>query len=139
LPASSLKAVVATQLVAAAGLAAMFLLARVSHVPFSQISRDPATALHGAFITGYLSYMGACLWCAAAAIALFCGAVLRRGRQPAASFFIATGLISTMMLVDDLFMMHDGLIPYAVGADIEKTILGAYGVIGVAWLVRFRA
>src|SRR5688572_6923837 len=87
-----------TQGFAIVAVIALAILAHVAQVPFSHVSRDPATALGGPFVTGYLSYLGACLWCAATAIALF-SAVLARGggdggRVGASRFFLATGLLS---------------------------------------------
>lgn len=126
-------------------IVALFLLARIGHIPFAQVTRDPATAFHGSFLTGYLSYMGACLWCAAASVALFAGFLSRRSSNSATSnrqtqFFLATGFLSAILLVDDLFMMHDGLIPYLAGwRNVEPIILGMYAIAGLVWLIRFRA
>src|SRR5688572_5893016 len=97
LSAPAWPAVVGTQTAAVACVAALLALAHVARVPFSHVSRDPATALGGPFVTGYLSYLGACLWCAAAAVALFSAALARGGGDRWASFFLATGLLSALL------------------------------------------
>jgi hypothetical protein len=128
--------VLAMQGIGVACVAAMAVLAHAARVPFSHVSRDPATALGGPFVTGYLSYLGACLWCAAAAVALF-SAALAHGRDGAAAgFFLATGLLSGLLLADDLFMVHDGLVPHLLG-DVERWTLLAYAVLAAAYLVAF--
>src|SRR5688572_5214743 len=117
-------------LAAAGCVAALAGAAAVTGVPFSTVSRDPATALGGPFVTGYLSYLGACLWCAAAAIALFAAAVKRRPRADAVNgasrFLLHAGLFTALLGADDLFMLHDGLVPYVL-ADVEHAMLALYG------------
>ena len=131
------RAVLAAQVLALAAIAALAAVAHVAGVPFSHVSRDPATALGGPFVTGYLSYLGACLWCAAAAIALFSALLVRGGRDEAgAGFFLATGLLSGLMLADDLFMVHDGLVPHLLG-DVERWNLALYALLAAAYLVAF--
>lgn len=131
------RAVLAAQVLALAAVAALATLAHVAGVPFSHVSRDPATALGGPFLIGYLSYLGACLWCAAAAVALFSALLARGGGDGAgAAFFSATGLLSGLMLADDLFMVHDGLVPHLLG-DVERWNLALYALLAGAYLVAF--
>lgn len=137
------RAVLAAQVLGLAVLAALAGLAHVAGVPFSHLSRDPATALGGPFVTGYLSYLGACLWCAAATVGLF-SALLAGGSRSGgagrdgagAAFFLATGLLSGLMLADDLFMVHDGLVPHLLG-DVERWNLALYALLAGAYLVAF--
>jgi hypothetical protein len=136
---------IVTQIAALLFIVTLLMLARIGHIPFAQVTRDPATAFNGFFLTGYLSYMGACLWCAAASVALFSGFVVRKSARVIASdrrasFLLATGFLSGVLLVDDLFMMHDGLIPYLAGwRDVEPIVLGIYLIAGLVWLFKFRA
>lgn len=135
-PATAWPAVALTQAAALACLVALLGLSRAADVPFSQLARDPATALGGAFVTGYLSYLGACLWCVAAAVATFAAVLARAGRDPSTGFLLATGLLSLLMLVDDLFMLHDGLVPFVVG-DVERLNVAAYLGLGLSYLAAF--
>jgi hypothetical protein len=136
--AATWPAVVATQAFGLGSLAALVALSHLSRVPFAHVARDPATSLGGPFVTGYLSYLGACLWCAAAAVALFSAALARgsRGARPAGAFFLATGLLAALLLADDLFMVHDGLVPHLLG-DVERWNLALYAVLAAAYLAAF--
>jgi hypothetical protein len=129
LPALALVAVV----VAAA-------LAARAGVPFSALSRDPVTELHGPFYVGWLSNIGAILWCVAAAACLFGWAVARRTsmtRLPSPLFLLASGLLSALLMADDLLLLHDGLFPHVLHVGERKT-LAAYALLVAAYLLRFR-
>lgn len=137
------RGVIVAQALALAAVGVSAALAHVAGVPFSHVSRDPATALGGPFVTGYLSYLGACLWCVAATVAFFSALLARGGaggdggRDGAgAVFFVATGLLSGLMLADDLFMVHDGLVPHLLG-DVERWNLALYALLAGAYLVAF--
>ena len=132
------RAVLAAQALALGVVAGLAALAHAAGVPFAHVSRDPATALGGPFVTGYLSYLGACLWCAAGAVALFSAVLARGGRDHVgAAFFLATGLLSGLMLADDLFMVHDGLVTQLLGGDVERWNLVLYALLAGAYLLAF--
>lgn len=132
------RGVIVVQGLALAAVGMSATLAHVAGVPFSHLSRDPAAVLGGPFVTGYLSYLGACLWCVAATVALFSALLARGGggedRGP--MFFLATGLLSALMLADDLFMVHDGLMPRLLG-DVERWNLALYALLAGAYLAAF--
>lgn len=132
------RGVIVVQGLALAAVGMSAALSHIADVPFSHLSRDPATALGGPFVTGYLSYLGACLWCAAATVALFSALLTRGGACGGrdAVFFLATGLLSGLMLADDLFMVHDGLVPYLLG-DVERWNLALYALLAGAHLLAF--
>jgi len=121
---------------AIAVIAALWMLATHEGLPFSALTRDPATELKAPFVVGWLSYAGAVMWCTAAAVGLFSAAALalptRRRR-----FVLASGLLSALLLADDLFMIHDGVVPFILG-DIEGVMLGIYGVLLSAYFYAFR-
>lgn len=84
---------------------------------------------------GLLSNLGIIAWSAAAAIALFTG-LLSRGqdRGPDMAILLVTGgLATTVLLVDDLFLLHDTFLPEYVGIPEEIATL-AVGMFPLAFL-----
>jgi hypothetical protein len=139
-PAFSTIAVLALPALALVAVLVGALLAARAGVPFSALSRDPVTELHGPFYVGWLSNVGAMLWCVAAVVCLFGWAVARRvslTRLPSPLFLIASGLLSALLMADDLLLLHDGLFPHVLHVGERKT-LAAYALLVAAYLLRFR-
>lgn len=103
-------------------LALAWLLAERLGVPFSTLTRDPAAVAQLPFVTGWISYLGAVVMAAAASIALFASAQVRPRRC-----LMGLGLFSLVLLADDLFMLHDGLLAF-IGVD-ETLVIGSYAVL----------
>ena len=107
-------------------LAALHAVARRLGVPFSALTRDPAAAVGAEFYAGCLSHLGALLWCVGAGVCVFTYAVTRHAAEaPWRRFFIAWGTLTTLLMADDLFMLHDGLVPVTLGKG-EKLFFVAY-------------
>ena len=81
--------------------------------PIAYFTRDPAALLGGSPFAGVVSQCGAILWCAAAACCLFAWAVVRRrglrGPDSGTGFLLGAGVLSTLLLADDQFELHEGL------------------------------
>ena len=89
------------------------LLAVQTRVPFSDLTRDPLAILgkKGAPHLGFLSNVGALLWCTTAAVCAFIGLRLvvdGGGRRPGL-FLLATAGFTAVLLIDDFFMVHENL------------------------------
>jgi hypothetical protein len=96
-------------------------------VPMANLIRDPVSILNGRFYDGLVSNVGILLWCATAAICLFRGCELRLGRKVdgEARFLLSAGLFTLLVLVDDLFLAHEQILPDLAGVP-EKAVLAAY-------------
>jgi hypothetical protein len=88
-----------------------------------------------------VSDLGALLWCAGAAVCFFGSALLRKAgtgneTREWSSFFLAAGLVTTVLLIDDLFMLHENVsqVHWRLG---EKTIFALYGGMFLLFLARF--
>ena len=107
------------------------------NIPLESLTLDTATVLHGAPYIGLLSNLGILVWCAAAAICFFTAYVLRRrdGRE-SVKFFLGAGLLTTFVMLDDLFLFHNYVyiswLPHS-----HMLIMAAYGLGIVLLLVRF--
>jgi hypothetical protein len=66
---------------------------------------------------GLVSNIGVLFWSAAAAISVFTGFVMNRVKKDKASggFFLLSGLLSSVFLADDFFMIHDIIFPDYLG------------------------
>lgn len=120
------------------GAAAYFSDARLG-----MFTRDPMAVARMHPLTGVISNLGAILWTAGAALPLFTWFALRTmgsaGRFQ--GVLLGGGLLTTLLLFDDLFMLHEALYPryLGLGAESEGPILGVYGLCMAAYLVRGRA
>lgn len=105
-------------------------------VPMASLIRDPAAILNGRFYDGFVSNVGILLWCATAAICLFRGGELRarRGIDGEAAFLLSAGLFTLILLLDDLFMAHEQILPDVFGVP-EKAVLVTYVVLACAYLL----
>ena len=83
-------------------------------IPFSRFSRDPLAVARIPSYIGLLSNVGVLLWCASAAVCLFSFVVLRRDEiaRDRSLFFLYAGLLTLVILADDLFMLHEAFTEY---------------------------
>lgn len=118
----------------------------MADVPISLFTRDPTAVLGGAFYVGLISNCGALLWCAAATCCFLGFAVVRHAvddgrdaeRIESSRFLLASGAITTLLLLDDLFQLHEEV--YRVYLHVpERVVVLVYGSIVAAYFWRFRA
>ena len=103
------------------------------------LTGDPLAILHGHPLTGALSNLGVLVWCAAATICLFTWVVRRHQRasgRVAPPFLLASGLLMVFMMVDDLYQVHDALLPRYLGAP-EEPVIVLYVLLTAGWLIFF--
>jgi hypothetical protein len=82
--------------------------------------------------------LGIALWTAACAVTLFARTLLRHEQDAELRrFLLASGLLSALLGVDHLFMLQDTVAPELLGIS-EKAVIGGYGLLGLAYAVRFR-
>jgi len=120
-------------------LAVAALVSAYHGVPIAFVLRDPLATLKAHPLTGVLSNVGVLAWCAAAAICFYTRTILRHedGTDEMRSFLFWSGLISSVLLLDDFFQFHDGLVPMYLGKGEDPIFLG-YGLVTAWYLVRFR-
>lgn len=120
-------------------LAAVVVAARRGGLPVGDLTRDPLQILNQPPYLGIVSNVGVLLWCMAASIALLAATAVpadpRRGETK--RFLLWTGLLSALVLLDDLFMFHEIVIPQLTHID-EHFVYMVYIAIGIGYAVRFR-
>lgn len=108
-------------------------------VPIGELTRDPAVLTHTPYYFGFLSNFGALIWAAAAAIC-FLGYIASRQRSHPignSSFLLVSGLLTTLLLMDDFFLLHEEVIPIYLGIP-EKLFVASYGLIILLYLIIYR-
>ena len=103
-----------------------------------QLTRDPAALSDTHPMNGLLSNLGAACELLSAAVFAWTALLLRRRIDlRMARFLIGGVLISTLLWVDDFFMMHDLILPYYLGIP-EELSLGAGALFVLTWFYVFR-
>jgi hypothetical protein len=107
------------------------------NIPLENLTQDTVTVLNGAPYIGLLSNLGILVWCAAAAICFFTAYILREYTVEDAKFFVSAGLLTTFVMLDDLFLFHDYVyvswLPHS-----HMLIIAAYGLGVILLVARFR-
>lgn len=118
-----------------AALLALVFISQQVGIPFESLTRDPAATFDAPFYTGLLSQIGVLTWSAATTICLFSWVVLRRCvvQPDRGSFWLASGLVSGMLLVDDLFLVHESVAWHLLGLS-EAAVFSMYGLVLVTYL-----
>jgi hypothetical protein len=100
-------------LVSLGGAGFTVLIAKLTGDPIWMLTRDPADTRRFPPYIGMLSNWGVMLWTATAVICLFSAVLLKQQKAPHATFkfFVASGIFSLWLGIDDLFMLHDRLFP----------------------------
>lgn len=94
-----------------------------------------ATLLGGrAWYVGMVAALGILAWAVSVCGCVAAWYVSDLGDRPqAASAFRAGALLFTLLLLDDLFLFHSGLLPKTLGVH-KLVVLGAYAALALAWL-----
>jgi hypothetical protein len=120
-------------------LTAIAVFGLATEVPLWLFVTDTNSLAGVSFYAGTLSNFGVLIWCATASICLLTAAVLptsptvRRMRY----FLLGAGLLTALLMLDDLYMIHELVLPMILGVP-ENVTLAAYGVaaLGLFWYYR---
>ncbi len=83
------------------------------NLPIEHMTGDPAMVYGAHPFTGLISNVSVLLWSVTASVCLFSYLVLKN-RHPSGKlhFLLSSGLITTMLCLDDLFMLHEAVFPW---------------------------
>ncbi|WP_026006156.1 hypothetical protein [Moritella dasanensis] len=108
------------------------------NIPISSFTRDPTVVLGGPSYVGFISNIGMLFWAFTAAICLFSSVIHKQGNNKTTSqFLLYSGLLTLWLLLDDMFMLHDSLLPNHLMIP-EKLVYLGYVVMVLVYLVKFR-
>ncbi len=138
----SLKLVLLGAYIPALTILGLIVLARlIAHASIFMLTVDPAAAAgaptHVPIYMGFLSNLGAMLWCATSTACFFSYLIAIREKDPGelASFLLYSSILTFMLLLDDLFLVHEILIIYAHIP--EPLIFAAYALAVILYIRRF--
>ncbi|WP_414562302.1 MULTISPECIES: hypothetical protein [unclassified Anabaena] len=102
------------------------------------LTRDPLSITNAPFYTGFFSNIGILLWCSCAAICLLSYAVVKQNNRyrESSKFLLSSGLFTTFIMLDDLFLLHDEVFPQ-MGIP-ENLIYLFYALITIFFAVKTR-
>lgn len=119
-------------------LAAAAAASRIFHIGISAMTKDPTATAHVHPLTGAISSLGILGWCATASICVFTAGALRRDApREQRSFLLASALLTSYLLLDDLFQFHETLAPRYLGLN-EAVVYAALGATVGAYFAAFR-
>jgi hypothetical protein len=105
---------------------------------FGYYLRDPSAIARIHPMAGVVSQVGALLWLAAAVSSFLTASVLRRKGVPASiRFHVVSGILSTILLFDDLFQGHEYFAPQVLHIR-EHTVYAFYALAIPTYLFVFR-
>ena len=121
---------------------ALLLLVAVSRrtgIPIAHFTRDTVAVAEAPVYTGLFSNIGILFWCSTAAISLFSSNISGRGSKQGdfSVFLLVSGLLTSLLLLDDLFLLHEEILPEHLHIPQKLVFLG-YGLVMLLYLFRFR-
>jgi hypothetical protein len=144
--AQRLSDLIAITIVWGAGLVVLAVAGLQTQIPVAQLLSDPATVNGGMWYAGLISNLGAIGWTVAMTAAAGGAFVARVGGRPRStiSFLRGGALLGAMLLIDDLFQVHQRLLPREVGLSkpvvllIELVLAGGWALTSIGELRRTR-
>lgn len=116
----------------------------LAEIPFGHLSRDANSIGASKFYYGGISSLGVLFWSFSAAISYYTYFLLRNTENQAIlkfkkvrNFLLLGAGISLMLLLDDLFLLHETVFRVLFSLD-EKITFGMYGLILLIYLVKFQ-
>lgn len=112
---------------------------RIAGVDVGDLTRDPLVVAGAPALTGFMSNLGVLLWSAAAGACLVPGLALRRRPEtrPAARFFLASGALTALLVLDDVYQLHEEVVPGILGRG-ETVLIVTYVGLTAAYVLRYR-
>ncbi|MCT7965188.1 hypothetical protein NG799_02425 [Laspinema sp. D1] len=116
----------------------LLLVRQQNLVPIYHLTGDPSKVADLPFYVGMVTKFGILLWCATAAICLFTSLYLKH-LNPSLKhqrFLFIAGVITTVLMVDDSFQLHEEVFSTYLGIS-EKIVYLAYVIMVALYLVKF--
>ena len=108
---NSLQPFLLSMILLVALLSFSIIISFYNNVPFSYLSRDVVSVVDQPIFIGFLSNLGMVGWSFGAGFCLIGFLLLHRENRKQAWFFMYAFLLTTLLLMDDLFLIHEELMP----------------------------
>jgi hypothetical protein len=111
----------------------------ITNIPFAKFTADPAATFGYNPLYGYISNIGILLWCSCVSVCFLSAGLLRVYKEEGQMFrfLICFGILTAVLMLDDLFMFHESLGPSYLNIS-EKWVLLSYGMYTAFCLYHFR-
>lgn len=121
-------------------LVASAVVCRQLGIPLAALTRDPLAIADVHPLYGALSNIGILLWCTTVAVCFFTLLVLAGVVKWSDTIRLIAGggVLTAWLMFDDLFSIHEDLLPQYLGIG-EGITFGVYFLLTGAYLIRFRA
>jgi hypothetical protein len=100
----------------------VYLVSVIKGVPPGFMSTDPMQTAEFPWYTGFLSNLGVILWSVSIGCAFSIAILLLSNNRQVAHFLFATGTLSIVLVVDDMFRLHDSFLPSRLSVPENFTI-----------------
>jgi hypothetical protein len=114
-------------------LACVIIFSRQEGVSDVVLRSDPATATGMPFYLGFLSNAGLLLWSAGAVTCLYSSWLLADGQKDMRRLLLGGGVVTAWLLLDDMFMLHEAVLP-RLGIR-EIVVMAVYAVVVPCFLL----
>lgn len=118
--------------------AVVFALHFILDVPYRQLMADPNILTDSPIYYGFLSQVGILLWSATATTCFIFAymTVFLKLEKVKLYFFIFSGLLISWLMLDDSFLIHEGILP-GLGVP-QKLVIMVYVLVVLFYLYRFK-
>lgn len=108
------------------------------HLDLSDLTRDPNAVYRQSAYVGFISNLGIFIWASTVSVAWMAALMMKEGEgvKVMRSFLNWSGLITLFLALDDVFQVHETLIPYYLGLT-EHYLYVAYIALLLAYTVKF--
>ncbi|MEP7168782.1 MAG: hypothetical protein ABI855_05375 [Bacteroidota bacterium] len=109
------------------------------NIQLNHFTKDPVQIMNAPFYLGLFSNIGVLLWCGSAVICFFARSFIPKTEQnkPARIFLFCSGLVTMMLMTDDLFLFHEEVFPKYLDIP-EKGVFVIYSNILLLYALLFR-
>lgn len=90
-------------------------------IPPAELFRDPSAVANISPFVGVVSNLGVFLWSSTATLCLFSWLVLSQQfpKSEFTHFYFWSGVLSLMLFFDDLFLLHENVLPNQLGISLS--------------------
>ncbi|HKR05895.1 MAG TPA: hypothetical protein VJY62_14765 [Bacteroidia bacterium] len=109
------------------------------NIQLNHFTKDPVQIMNAPFYTGLFSNVGILLWCGSVVICFFVRPFIPKNEEnkPARIFLFFSGLVTMLLMTDDLFLLHEEVFPKYLGIP-EKGVFVIYSNILLLYALLFR-
>lgn len=109
------------------------------NIELDHFTQDPVTVMDAPFYLGFFSHFGILFWCGTAILCFYTRIILRNTSTDSEQlkFLFYSGLLTSLLLFDDLFLLHEDVFPEFLNLN-KGTVYLVYVNIIILYLLLFR-